>query len=88
MARRLISDPRRLTSLEVDYAIEVPLGAGAEISEQVVAIDTLSVASSVAGGLGEVAEAYPEMADLADLEPALAAPEPPTTSLVVEYEVH
>jgi hypothetical protein len=74
-------------STRVDYAIEAPLTSAGEISAQVTAIDTSSVASKTVQGFREVAEAKPELAGLAEVEPVLAPPEPPTTALVVEYEV-
>jgi hypothetical protein len=86
-ARKAAFRARRLASLAIDYAIEVPLGTGAEIADEVTAIETSSVSTSVADGFREVAEAHPAVAELADVQPVLAPPEAPTTSLIVEYEV-
>jgi hypothetical protein len=79
---------RRLTgSTRVNFAIAAPLGTSRKISAQVTAIDTSTIAAKTAEGFREVAEAKPEIAGLAEVEPMLAPPESPTIALVVEYEV-
>ena len=63
------------------------MGTGAAIAAQVTAIDTVHVVLRASRGLKEAAEADPALADLADVVPMLAPPEPPRVVVVAEYAV-
>ena len=80
-------EARRLARVEVEYAMRVQLGTGADISAEIAAVDTVNVATSAAQGFEKAAEANLALADLAGVSLMLTTPEPPRVAVVVEYEV-